>query len=165
MKDRELTRATQRGASDDDLAALALSMSQGDGDLEREITYTAEQADALRSAMLGGFKRRCVYEAKALREKGARLSADETANAHRAAADAIKARHDRDSQQLAQTLLAQRRRQQSRILAALHARRHPNDPNPNPHVDDGEGGGGDVLDADLDEEAEGQLKEMHATFR
>lgn len=122
LRDRELSDARAAGMDPKQLASLEASLLAAEQEIQQELTQTVVDYDATKASLVSGFKRRCIYEIKACKDKGGPLSPEEEMEAQRAAAEAIRKRHERDSANLLASLADQKSKQRAKLLAQLQGK-------------------------------------------
>ena len=122
LRDKEVTSARAAMMPSSELAALEASLEAAEGDIRREMARVVTDVDVTKASLISGFKRRCVFEIKACKEKGLPLTEEEELASQRAAAEAIRKRHERDSANLLESLADQKAKQRARLQAMLTRR-------------------------------------------
>ena len=123
QRDKDLTAAKADGASTEEIAALEAQLRAEEAEIEAEIASTAEQHKITKDGICSGFKKRCIAEIKATQARGQKLNAEETDDAHRDAADALKNRFFRDNKNLQELLEAERAKTRRKIMLNLEKRK------------------------------------------
>jgi hypothetical protein len=102
---------------------------------EERIEEVQMEHEATAESMVSGLKKRCLNEVAIARKKmnssgakehsrgAALLDMEDLADAHRAAADSLKQRFERDQKALLESLEAERKKQRDRVLQQLAAKR------------------------------------------
>ena len=118
-----MAKVRKDGGSADEEEELRQRMEAAEEEIQAQIEENNVNFDKLRDAIVGGFKKACIHEINATKSKGSALSAEETEDAHREAADAIKSRYLRDHKALTERLEAERSRRRMRMTEALLRRK------------------------------------------
>jgi Holliday junction resolvasome RuvABC DNA-binding subunit len=138
LRRRSLLQQTQaegrRGSAEE---ALLEEQRRAVEESEAEIAEAQLNLEHVADGLQSGLKKRCLAELAAARKKlsaaddsdrklgpqDALLTEQERCDAHRAAADALKQRFERDQQALLESLEAERLKQRARVLKSLAAKR------------------------------------------
>ncbi len=88
-----------------------------------DITDINSKYDLVTDSILSGFKKKCIYELKAVKLKGEQLSGEEKDECYRQAANALKQRYERDRKNLLESLESERLNGRAKILEKLNQRR------------------------------------------
>jgi len=97
----------------------------GDDVIEKQIADTCQQMAKIEEGMVGGLKKKCLFEMKVLKKKEvfAPLTAEDKREADRLASEELIKRYERDQKNLLTSLEAQRMKQKNKILARVKARK------------------------------------------
>jgi hypothetical protein len=123
QREKELANARENGATPEEITALDKELRAAEAELETEIASTTEQHNKLKEGVCNGFKKRCIAEIKATQVRGQALNAEETDEAHRDAAEALKNRFFRDHKNLQELLEAERAKARRKIMFNLEKRK------------------------------------------
>ena len=124
---------------------------EGDEEIEKQIQDTNVQMDKLEEGLIGGLKKKCLFEMKALKAKEelGHLSDEEKRDANRLASKELINRYERDQKNLLASLEAQRLKQKNKILMRAKAQAAKNKSQ------------GDGVDAEVEEE----LRQVDVYFK
>ena len=123
LRDKELAAARASGVESPALGELERSLDDAEREIKLLMGETVTEFDATKASLVSGFKRRCIYEIKACKEKGSPLSEDEQLQAQRDAAEAIRKRHERDSLALLTSLADQKEKHRQRLASQIARRK------------------------------------------
>jgi hypothetical protein len=123
LEERLMRRRRAREKTDGEDPDEAAALLAAEKEIEDEMVRVTRHFDTLQNGLVAGFKKRCVYEMRATKEKSGRLSSEEMDTVSRDAADAIKKRYEKDQLSLLQTLEAERARQRTRLKKTLAKRK------------------------------------------
>lgn len=88
-----------------------------------DIADVNSKYDLVTDNLLSGFKKKCIYELKAVKLKGEPLTSDEKDECYRQAANALKQRYERDRKNLLESLEMEKTNGRTKILEKLSKRR------------------------------------------
>jgi len=120
---KDLAAAKANGASEQELQDIDAQNRAVLEEIEAEIDRNDAEYTGIKEGVCGGFKKRCIYEIKATKARGQALNMEETNDAHKEAAEALKSRFFRDNKQLQESLEAERTKSRNKIMSALEKRR------------------------------------------
>ena len=123
----------------------------GDEEIEKQIQNTNVEMDKLEEGLIGGLKKKCLFEMKALKAKEelGHLTDEEKREADRLASQELIKRYERDQKNLLASLEAQRLKQKNKILMRAKAQAAKNKSS------------GDGVDAEVEEE----LRQVDVYFK
>jgi len=121
--EKDLAAARAKGVSEQELKDLEAQNRTALEEIEAEIERNEAEYKGIKDGVCGGFKKRCIYEIKATQARGQALNKEETDDAHKEAAEALKSRFFRDNKQLQESLEAERSKSRKKIMSNLEKRR------------------------------------------
>jgi hypothetical protein len=156
---RESKDSAMGSTAEVEVKELEAAMHAAEAEVEAEMRATGERYRVLEEGLVSGFKKRCLFEAKSAKEKGRALSEVEKRECYQSAAEAVKARYERDQKALLESLEAERAKQRKKMLRTLASKK-------NKIVDSASGSGSKLSSAlrALELEAKAQLQRLNESF-